>query len=195
MPQRRDAIFALALLVSIFFTDFAYADTAPKKGKKYWAGLYIVLSDYDYLSGDMEFLQLEKNSEKFLQFKKELTRIFIQNKKDTLPFYNYAETKSDFLRQAFFKNIQDSDAQKQFADMIVQKHGDGAACAAIFIQIKGRSFPILYEIIIKYGIGENLYPTTRINSTIGYSTPGSLLPDIKKEVITLIQTGFFPQKL
>lgn len=195
MPQHRYAFFALALLVSMFFTDFAYADTAPKKEKKYWAGLYIVLSDYDYLSGDTEFLQLEKNSEKFLQFKKELTRIFIQNKKDTLPFYNYAETKSDFLRQAFFKNIQDSDAQKQFADMIVQKHGDGAACAAIFIQIKGRSFPILYEIIIKYGIGENLYPATRINSTIGYSTPGSLLPDIKKEVITLIQTGFFPQKL
>ncbi|MFT3669972.1 MAG: hypothetical protein QM795_15690 [Pseudoxanthomonas sp.] len=195
MPQHRYAVFALALLVSIFFTDFAYAETAQKKEKKYWAGLYIVLSDYDYLSGDTEFLQLEKNSEKFLQFKKELTRIFIQNKKDTLPFYNYAETKSDFLRQTFFKNIQDSDAQKQFADMIVQKHGDGAACAAIFIQIKGRSVPILYEIIIKYGIGENLYPTTRINSTIGYSTPESLLPDIKKEVITLIQTGFFPQKL
>jgi len=214
---------ALLVMVGLAARSFAASSSeliaAAKYGSEsyadwrqitYWGRASLSVRDYEYGSGDSEFLKLivkprtsslsDKNPRDDIQkhFLTEFRRLF-----GDLPFHDLNEgwnkrreqfrrdnPQWDILKNPNFDLIEAEDAWEA-AELARRKALYGGRAGALFCRVGGkrRTFPVLYEISCAISANDDLrYESLRESRDIGFSTPEHIDKEIKQAITRMLET-------
>ena len=162
---------------------------------KYWANISIFIGDYNYKSGDAQYLNLSQpDAEKSHRempsksivdhFNQEFNRVM----KGDLPFYDTVTGKKDRLDDFFKKkkkvDVDDIDEFKAHEEARRNsKYGKNPGAVYCIISISRREFPVLYEIKTSIVARKDLVNRGGIEErNLGFSTPEHIDGELKRAI-------------
>jgi hypothetical protein len=167
---------------------------------KYWGRICVSVGDYNYNSGDSEYLNLTyKNSKKrYLEetkkeivahFDKEFERLI----KGNLPFHNTEEGRDERFAE-LYKKFGDSDnfieiLQAQEEARRNSLYGENPGAVYCIIKIDRRDFPVLYEMECNIIANKDLMNRGGLveERKLGYSTPEHIVGELKNSISKLLE--------
>lgn len=207
-------IFSLTLLVgNLFAADPEEADKLVYGSKHYddyrkityWGRAYLSIYDYHYKSGDAEYLKLiGKDKNKKIEtdspredikqhFMSEFKTLFIE--KFGLPFHDneigYNERFDKFRRE----NREQSDPDDFYFTFVAYEvarrraqYGGNPGSLFCHIQVKRKTFPVLYEIRCCISAKEDLsYSQWNEEKNIGFSSPDHIGGELKTAISEMLK--------
>lgn len=171
----------------------------------YWGRALLVIRDYQYGSGDAEYLKLvvrdrTKKIEKYnpredmkQHFMGEFKRLFVERFK--APFYDdeigYDERFKKFSSENKELNILDLFEKWKAYEVARRRAQYGGHPGSIFcrIAIKRRNFPVLYEIECNMSAKEDLWddPWDSGKKDIGFSSPEYIDGELKNAITEMLK--------
>jgi len=161
---------------------------------KYWARRYVSVSDYDYDSGDAEYLKLcSKDPNRVLSkitckevvshFNAEFERLFIQ----TLPFHDTEKGRDERFDEIYKKHGQkDNFSEIRRASEEAHRnslYGPNPGAIYCIIKISRRDFPVLYEMETSVIANKDLWNRFGLEEKkLGYSTPELIVGELKHSI-------------
>jgi hypothetical protein len=164
---------------------------------QYWGAVHVYIDDYNYGSGDTQFLKLthrdpNKNHPSYItsksitdHFNREFNRLI----KNNLPFNATREGSSERLNEFIKKkkgvdvdNFDEFQAQEEARrNALYGKHPGGIFCV---IRVSRTEFPILYEIetTIVANIEIRNSATGEREKNLGFSTPDHIEEELKRAI-------------
>lgn len=196
----------LLVIISFFYAKSAFTrdvnvyvfDTYDKYRQiQYWGAVHVSVNDYNYGSGDTQFLKLtyrdpNKKYPSYItsksiidHFNREFNRLI----KNNLPFHATGEGSSERLKGFFNKkkevdvnNLEEFEAQEEARrNALYGKHPGGIFC---IIRVSRSEFPVLYEIetTIVANIEIRNSATGVRENNLGFSTREHIEEELKRAI-------------